>query len=137
MKFRRHRRERPEVSVIPMIDVLTVLLVFFIVSTTFNRQSELNITLPEAKGQPAEEQQVLEVSIDAQGRYYIDRQPVPDPSITGLIRALRTRATVGRLPLVISADRQTAHRFVIRALDAAGQAGYTHIGFAAEDAPEG
>jgi biopolymer transport protein ExbD len=134
MEFQRRRRQNVQVSMTPMIDVVFLLLIFFMVTTTFNRETELQIELPEAQGKERSEEKSLEIVIDAQGRYRVNMTELPDPSIETLKKALREAAGESKnRPLIISADENTPHQFVIRALDAAGQSGFVHISFATQE----
>ncbi|MCG6864738.1 MAG: biopolymer transporter ExbD, partial [Thiogranum sp.] len=77
MNLRRSRGEEPEVNLTPLIDVVFILLIFFMVSTTFQKESQIKIELPEASGEPVEDRkELLEIVIDAEGRYFIDQQQV-------------------------------------------------------------
>ncbi|WP_022949463.1 ExbD/TolR family protein [Methylohalobius crimeensis] len=135
MNFRRHRRERIDLSLTPMIDVVFLLLIFFMVTTSFERDSELKIELPEAQSQQRTKRQVLEVAIDASGRYYIDRHELVNSRIETLKKALREALKEDARPVVvISADRRASHQAVIRVLDAARQLQLTHISFATQNA---
>ena len=115
-----------------MVDVVFLLLIFFMVSTTFDRHSELKIELPRADGEPvAEEQAFIDITIDREGRFYVDQREVVNTSVDTLRRALK-KALGERsrdLPVVISADARTPHQSVISAMDAAGRAGLFQITF--------
>jgi len=128
----KRRDEEPEVNLTPLIDVVFLLLIFFMVSTTFDKQAELNIELPEASGKITESKQFkVEISIDAQGHYFINNRRVRDEKLATLKRALSdTVAGHAKPKLIISADRKTPHEYVIRAMDAARQLGLTHLTFA-------
>lgn len=138
MQFRHHRKDEPEVNLTALIDVVFLLLIFFMVSTTFDRQSEISIELPEASGKPLEKKKfVLEVNIDAQGRYFVNQQRVKDDRISTLKRALRLTMAKHKKPqVIISADRNTPHQAVIRAMDAARQLGLVNLTFATTEAKE-
>ncbi len=138
MNFRSHRRERLELSLTPMIDVVFLLLIFFMVTTTFDRQAQLKLELPEAKTAVQNPQQKpLEVVIDAAGHYYIDQHELVNTRIDTLKKAMQRALRQGaRPPVVIVADRRTPHQAVIRVLDAARQLGLTHISFATETTQE-
>ncbi len=134
-----HRRKRPplEISMTPMIDVVFLLLIFFMVTTTFNRQSELTINLPEAQGQESKEKpKSITLMIDADGNYFIsDKQgkfhQLINRKLSTLKRALQQTAGDSRLmPIIISADGKTPHQAVISALDIAGRLGFKHVVFA-------
>lgn len=131
MNLRPHRKEDPDLNLTPLIDVVFLLLIFFMVSTTFDREAELKIQLPEAAGEQRQEPDApVEITIDAQGRYFVNRQEVVNTKLDTLKQAV-DKAVAGREdpPLVISADRLTPHEAVIRAMDAASQLGLVHITF--------
>ncbi len=133
MNLRPHRREEElEINLTPLIDVVFLLLIFFMVSTTFTRESEVTVDLPEASGRALETKpQVVEISIDAQGHYFINRRSVINTQLDTLKRAIKKAAGGSSEPqLIISADRKTPHEFVIRAMDAARQLNFTHLTFA-------
>ncbi len=137
MQLRDNRRdEEPEVNLTPLIDVVFLLLIFFMVSTTFDKEAELNIELPEASGKVTESRQFkVEISIDAQGHYFINNRRVRDEKLATLKRALQDTVAGHKQPkLIISADRKTPHEAVIRAMDAARQLGLTHLTFATRQA---
>ena len=134
MQFQRRHKQPVQVSMTAMIDVVFLLLIFFMVTTTFNRETELQIQLPKAEGQERKEEKSLEIVIDAEGRYRINKNPVADQKLETLKKAIRAAAGQSKkLPLIISADEKTPHQFVIRALDAAGQLGFVHISFATQE----
>jgi biopolymer transport protein ExbD len=136
MNFRPRRRDQPELNLIPMIDVLIVLLIFLVLTTTFSREAEMQIQLPEASGEAATEDKGIEIIVDAQGHYTIgDRQTVNNQLET-VKKALREAAGDNKDPLiVIDADRNATHQSVMTVLDAAGQLGYRHVTFAAKSEP--
>jgi biopolymer transport protein ExbD len=131
LKLRGRRRDHVEISLTALIDVVFLLLIFFMVSTTFDRFSELQIVLPEADGEVAAEQRdTLELVIDADGRYYIDRNQVLNSGIETLMRALRSAMGDNTdQPLVINADARTPHQAVITAMDAARRIGLVQVSF--------
>lgn len=129
MKFRRQQAAEVGVNLTPLIDVVFLLLIFFMVSTTFTRETQLTLDLPEANGEPREvvEQQV-EVLVDEKGRYRVNGQPLVDNRVRTLQAAIyKVSAGDTTLPLVIAADAQAAHQAVVRAMDAAGQMGFVHM----------
>lgn len=132
MRFTRERSDEPEINLTPLIDVVFLLLIFFMVSTTFERETEITLELPEATGEPiVTEKKVIEISIDAKGRYYINKQELINTSIDTLKRAISKAAGDDDEPQVIlSADRQTPHQAVITAMDASRQLGFVHLTFA-------
>ncbi len=135
MNFRRHRSEEPEINLIPFIDVLLVVLIFLMLSTTYSRYSELQINLPTADAERlAERPAELLVSVAADGRYSINRVPLDGRSIELLTAALaRAAASAGDAPVVIvSADALAAHQAVINVLDAARRANLPRLTFATQ-----
>jgi biopolymer transport protein ExbD len=125
-------REDPEINFIPLIDVLLVILIFLMVTTTYQRVAELQITLPEAnadqmKQRPAE----INVGVDAQGRYVIDRTVLNFTTVAALTDALKRAAGDAKDPVVvINADANATHQSVIHVMEAARAAGLIHITFA-------
>lgn len=133
MNFRGRRREPPELNLIPMIDVLIVLLIFLVLTTTFNREAELQINLPQASGAAPGEDRGVEVVIDAEGRYVVAERQTVNGQPETLKKALREAAGQDRDPLiVIDADRDATHQSVMTVLDVARQLGYSHVTFAAQ-----
>ena len=128
---RRRALTEASVELTPLIDVVLLLLIFFMVSASFIRESQLGIELPAASGEPrAMDAATLEVAVHKDGAYRIDGRPVADGSIAGLRAALveaTRQASPGELRLVIAADANSAHQAVVTALEAAGQAGLTQI----------
>ena len=133
MKFRRQRRDELAINLTPLIDVVFLLLIFFMVSTSFTKSTQLAINLPEAEGEPAPDSLTrLELTIDAEGRYLLNGNSV-DNSPKALRSALRAAAGERRdLPLTIAADGAAAHRNVVTALDAASALGFQQLTIAAQ-----
>ena len=134
MRFRSPRSEPPEINLIPFIDVLLVILIFLMLSTTYSKFTELQITLPSADADKLKDRpQEIIVSIAADGRYVINRQAVEGRSVEILGAALR-QASAGQADasLIISADAATAHQAVINVMDAARRVGLTRVTFAAQ-----
>ncbi len=136
MKFNRRRIDEPEINLIPFIDVLLVVLIFLMLSTTYSRFTELQVNLPSADAEklsqrPAE----VIVSVAADGRYAVDRKPVDGRSVELLTREL-AGAAAGRpdTVVIVSADALAAHQSVINVLDAARRAGLSRLTFAAQTA---
>jgi biopolymer transport protein ExbD len=131
VKFRRKPRENVEINLASLIDVVFILLLFFVVTTTFTRETQLKVDLPEAaSGTPPEQTELkqLEVLIDAQGGYALNGQALLKSDLSGLMAALQKEsAGDNSLPLIISADAKTPHQAVITAMDAAGKLGFAHL----------
>ena len=135
MKFRTTLRDSPEITLTPLIDVVFLLLIFFMVSTTFERRSELGIELPEASATAdARHETVIEVVLDAEGRVFVDGDSLNESRGDALRRAL-ANAAKGLDPapqVVVSADARTPHQSVITVMDAARRAGLYRLTFAAD-----
>ncbi|HSO06000.1 MAG TPA: biopolymer transporter ExbD [Pelomicrobium sp.] len=133
MNFQRGReKDEPRIDFIPLIDVLLVILIFLMVTTTYSRFSELQINLPEAGSEKAPERpNDIEVAVDPTGNYVIDGKPAPGGgNIQELSLALRRAAGDRQDPvIVISADAKASHQSVITVMEAARVAGYNRITF--------
>jgi biopolymer transport protein ExbD len=132
VNLRPRRPEEPEIGLTPLIDVVFLLLIFFMVSTTFEHQSRIQIELPEATAEAtAQEDDKLEILVDAQGRYFIGDQQVINTELRTLKTAIsKAVGDRGELPVTIRADANTPHQAVIRVLDATSQLGLTRISLA-------
>ena len=136
MKFSRRRLEEPEINLIPFIDVLLVVLIFLMLSTTYSRFTELQINLPAANAEAMRERPgEIIVAVAADGRYAVNRKPVDGRSVEVLSAELAAAAG-GRADtvIIISADAMTAHQAVVNVLDAARRAGLSRLTFAAQTA---
>ncbi len=135
MNFRRgYQREDPEINLVPLIDVLLVILIFLMVSTTYTKFAELQINLPKADAEKQHDRpNQINVAVDSAGRYVIETTPVNtvDPEV--LSEQLRKAAGNLNDPvIIINADANATHQSVIRVMEAARIAGYSHITFTAE-----
>jgi biopolymer transport protein ExbD len=131
-------REDPEINFIPLIDVLLVILIFLMVTTTYQRIAELSITLPQANAETAKDRpREIDVGLDAQGRYKIGREPsFTFTSVDALADMLKRAAGDAKEPIVvINADAQATHQSVVHIMEAARNAGLTHITFATQASP--
>jgi len=138
MNFRRRAREEPEINLIPFIDVLLVVLIFLMLSTTYSKFTELQIKLPVADTQMQQDhdKEVL-VSISSEGAYSVNRLPLADRSVNGLVAALLEAAKAGKdSVLIISADASARHQAVISVMEAARRAGLTQITFATQSSAQ-
>lgn len=129
MKFRRQRGEETGVNLTPLIDVVFLLLIFFMVSTTFKKETHINLNLPEAEGeQITAENNQIEIVISAAGEYAINERALVNDEFETLRAAIKK---VGKgdteLPVIISADGNAPHQAVVNAMDAAGQLGYSRL----------
>ena len=139
MNLKPQRRESPEINLAPLIDVVFLLLIFFMVSTTFKREhTPLKVDLPQASAKKeAMPPKSVELTINREGQYYIGNRKVINSKVSTLVRAL-SKATGGdtRRPLVIRADARTEHQYVVRAMDAARQLGIVNLSIATVRAKE-
>ena len=134
MKFRQRRSEDPEINLIPFIDVLLVILIFLMLSTTYSKFTELQITLPVADAEKLKDRpREIIVAVAADGRYVVNSQPVEGRAVE-LLSAAMTQAAEGRADsvVIVSADAAAAHQAVINVMDAARRAGLSHLTFAAQ-----
>lgn len=139
MNFRKARPEEPEINLIPFIDVLLVVLIFLMLSTTYAKFTELQVTLPTADADASRERpREITVSVSADGRYSVNGDAVDGRSVELLTMAL-SQAAEGRndMPIIVSADATSAHQSVINVMDAARRAGLARITFAAQRAAPG
>lgn len=131
MKFRRQRTEEVSVNLTPLIDVVFLLLIFFMVSTTFTKETHLEIDLPEADGKVAEQQEVLEsieILIAQDGSYSVNGLALVNTQPKTLRAALKELSENNtRHPLIITADSDTPHQSVVTAMDVAGQLGFVKL----------
>jgi biopolymer transport protein ExbD len=135
MNFQRGRQhEALEINLVPLIDVLLVIIIFLVVSATFSRLSELQINLPTAEANaPQDKPVVITVGVDVSGRYVVNDIDVAERSVEAIGLALRKAAGAAKEPtIVINADANSTHQSVINVMEAARQAGYTHITFATQ-----
>lgn len=129
MKFRRQRTEDEGINLTPLIDVVFLLLIFFMVSTTFTKRTQLTVDLPEAVGeQNSEPPRQIEILIAADGSYAVNDQVLVNNKAETLKTAI-SKVSEGdnKIPLVITADAKTPHEAVVQAMDAAGQLGFAHL----------
>lgn len=129
MNFKRQQREEVSINLTPLIDIVFLLLIFFMVSTTFTRENHLSIDLPEASTEAsAAPAQAIEIVVSADGNYSINSQALINQQAEtlkrGITHELGERKTA---PLVITADARAPHGAVVKAMDAAGQMGLVNI----------
>ena len=138
MNLRGNRtRDDPEINFIPLIDVLLVILIFLMVTTTYQRIAELQITLPEADAEQMKQRpKEINVGIDTQGRYLINKTVFTFTTPAALADALKQAAGDSKDPVVIiNADANATHQSVIHVMEAARMAGLIHITFATQTPP--
>ena len=132
MKFRQRPPEEPEINLIPFIDVLLVILIFLMLTTTYSRFTELQIALPVADADAARERpKEIVVAVAADGRYAVNKQPLEQRSVDAVASALRGLAGKDSV-LIISADASAPVQAVVTMMDAARRSGLTQITFAAQ-----
>lgn len=134
MNLRPQRKDDVELNLTPLIDVVFLLLIFFMVSTTFQRASELNITLPKASEEYTEAKpDSVKVDIDAQGRVYVNDKQLVNTQLLTIREAIRDAVRdLKNPPLIIAADANARHQMVIKVMDAARQLGLIKITFATQ-----
>jgi biopolymer transport protein ExbD len=134
MNFRRREREEPEINLIPFIDVLLVVLIFLMMSTTYSKFTELQLKLPVADADVQRDypKEVL-ITVSSDGAYSVNQVPVAGNSLDALTQALEAGAKAGKESvLVISADASAKHQAVITVMEAARRLGLVQITFAAK-----
>jgi biopolymer transport protein ExbD len=135
MNFQRgKRREEPEINLVPYIDVLLVILIFLMVTTTYSRYTELQINLPAADAEKQlERPNEITVLVNAQGQYIVNHSVVPFRTVEQLADELRRAGGAAKEPVVvISADAAATHQAVVRVMEAARVAGLSQIAFTAQ-----
>ena len=136
MDFQRGKKhEELEINFIPLIDVLLVIIIFLIVRATFSRTNELQINLPTAEANaPQDKPLMIEVAVDATGKYLIDGKQLADGSVSAISAALQAAAKAGNEEptIVINADANATHQSVVNVMEASRVAGYTRITFATQ-----
>jgi biopolymer transport protein ExbD len=139
MQLRAKKTEDPEISLTSLIDVVFLLLIFFMVSTTFERQAVLKIDLPEASNvsHPENQPDSFELVIDPKGQYYLNDRQLVDGRPSTLRAAFQEAAGEDRdIPIILRADAETPHHFVVTAMDVTAQLGFTRLSIATERVSE-
>jgi biopolymer transport protein ExbD len=130
MNFRPRAKNKPELNLIPMIDVLIVLLIFLVLTTTFSREGAMRVNLPQASSQVTEKDKGIVLVVKADGRYAVNGHVLASTQLETLKQALREAAGENKDPLLtINADKLAQHQFVIGAMNAASALGFVHISF--------
>lgn len=129
MRFRRNRQDEISVNITPLIDVVFLLLIFFMVTTTFTRETQLQINLPDSQSiQPAEDIKPLEILINQSGEYALNDKVLIKQDVDSLKRALKeVSGELTSTPVVITADANATHQSFIIVLDAVAQLGFTEV----------
>ncbi|MFT4268763.1 MAG: biopolymer transporter ExbD [Xenophilus sp.] len=138
MHFRHGAGEAPEINLIPFIDVLLVILIFLMLSTTYSKFTEMEVRLPAADAEPQRDRpREIVVAVGADGRYAVDRTVLPERGAEAVAAALRAAAGGRRdSVVVISADAAAAHQSVITVMEAARRSGLMQITFATQPAAQ-
>lgn len=135
MQLSSSRPEDPEINMTSLIDVVFLLLIFFMVSTTFERQAVLKVDLPEARNVaiPEDQPNSFELVIDPNGLYYLNDRQLVDGTPATLRAAFNEAAGENRdIPIILRADAQTPHHFVVTAMDVTAQLGFSRLSIATE-----
>ena len=129
MKFKRQTDQDISVDLTPLIDVVFLLLIFFMVSTTFTKESHLEIDLPQSSAEPSSSPaKEIEVIIDSKGEYSVNDRSLVNNQIETLKKAVQKLSDGNtKIPFIITADAKTAHEYVVRVMDVAGQLGFVQL----------
>lgn len=139
MKFQRRNKEEVSVNLTPLIDVVFLLLIFFMVSTTFTKESHLEIELPQTTTEPTLQNQPesIEIIIDEEGQYSVNGLPLINTQEKTLRQAIMKLITGDKKPpLVITADAKTPHQSVVTAMDVSGRLGFEKLSITTKQATE-
>jgi biopolymer transport protein ExbD len=136
VKFRRQRIDDGGVNLTPLIDVVFLLLIFFMVSTTFTKESRLQLELPTAEGESvSDDTDLIEIIINAQGRFQVNEQSLGDGGLEALLKALQNVSGGDTMrPVTITADANSPHQAVVTAMDAAGRLGFVKLRITTQEA---
>jgi biopolymer transport protein ExbD len=129
LNFKRQASEEVSVNLTPLIDVVFLLLIFFMVSTTFTKESHLEIDLPQSSADPAKPvAEEIEVIINAEGEYSVNERALINNQEETLKKAVEKLSNGSTsIPFIITADAKTAHEHVVRVMDVAGQLGFVQL----------
>lgn len=134
MDFRTASRDEPDINLIPFIDILLVIVIFLVLTTTYSRFTELSINLPSAQANaPKDKPQSVTVAVGRDGRYMVNEQVLPSTQVGALTQALKAAAgSQTNVIVVINADAAASHQSVIAVMDAARRAGLGQLAFATQ-----
>ena len=134
MKFRQVRRELPALNLTPLIDIVFLLLIFFMVTTSFSRETRLLVSLPEASGSAENATESIEVLVDKEGGYAINGRRLVNAEVDSLVRGLELESGGDvSLLVVLVADAEVHHQSVVSAMEAIGRAGFTSLSIATRE----
>ena len=136
MNFRPRQKEEPEINLIPFIDVLLVILIFLMLTTTYSKFTELQLTLPVANAEQLRDRpKEIIVAVAADGRYAVNKTAIEGKTVADMASALREAATAGKdSVIIISADAMAPHQSVVSVMEAARRVGLQQITFATQSA---
>lgn len=136
MRFVRRRKSEVDINITPLIDVVFLLLIFFVVSTTFTKETHLSIDLAEASTVPLKiVKNQIDVTISKAGRFAVNGAALVNDSLETLKRAIEKISQGDHtIPFIITADAATSHQSVVTAMDAAGQMGFVHLAITTKSA---
>ncbi|MBV1909487.1 MAG: biopolymer transporter ExbD [Kangiellaceae bacterium] len=136
--FFRQKKQEITVNLTPLIDVVFLLLIFFMVSTSFTRETQIELELPKASVEPLETKpESLEISVDKEGRYFVDGKGLVNESIETLMLALKPSIEANKeISVIISADANTPYQSVVTAMDATSQLGVVNLKMATQRTKE-
>ena len=134
MKFKRSKREELAINMTPLIDVVFLLLIFFMVTTTFSRETRLLVNLPEANAEAAQSNpSQIEILVSRDGSYSINGRALVNSRIETLVQGLEIESGGDRsLPILLIADAEATHKSVVTAMDGIGQSGFTRMSIATQ-----
>ncbi|KRO69859.1 MAG: biopolymer transporter ExbD [Gammaproteobacteria bacterium] len=134
MKFRQVRRELPALNLTPLIDIVFLLLIFFMVTTSFSRETRLLVSLPEASGSAENATESIEVLVDKEGGYAINGRRLVNAEVDSLVRGLELESGGDvSLLVVLVADAEVQHQSVVTAMEAIGRAGFASLSIATRE----
>ncbi|MDM0045609.1 biopolymer transporter ExbD [Variovorax dokdonensis] len=137
MDFRHGSRDEPEINLIPFIDVLLVILIFLMLTTTYSKFTEMQLRLPVANADAQRDYpKEIIVSVAADGRYMVNKTPLPERSVEAVASALTAASASKDSVVIISADASSSHQSVITVMEAARRAGLMQITFATQTAAQ-
>ena len=134
MKFKQVRRELPALNLTPLIDIVFLLLIFFMVTTSFSRETRLLVSLPEASGSAENATESIEVLVDKKGGYAINGRRLVNAEVDSLVRGLELESGGDiSLLVVLVADAEVQHQSVVTAMEAIGRAGFASLSIATRE----
>ena len=134
MKFRQVRREMPALNLTPLIDIVFLLLIFFMVTTSFSRETRVLVSLPEASGSAENAAESIEVLVDRVGGYSINGRRLVNVEVDSLVRGLELESGGDvSLTVVLVADAEVQHQSVVSAMEAIGRAGFASLSIATRE----